>query len=84
MSAPAAKQPGIAGGLADTAADGTRGRSNATTRLITIGADQPASGDVRVIVADGRAAVGANGDGIGVVAKRCAVEAVHGAASSAG
>jgi hypothetical protein len=75
---------GIAGCLADTAADGARGRFDGDDAVDQHGPGQPASGDVRVVSADGGTAVGAYGDGIDVIAERCAVEAVHDTGSSAG
>ena len=75
---------GVAGCLADAAADGAGGGLDGDDAVDHHGAGEPAGGDVRVVVADGGAAVGADGDGIDVVAERCAVKAVHGGASSAG
>ena len=60
------------------------GGSTKTMRLISMVRVSPAGGDVGVVGADGGAAVGADGDGIGRLAERDAVEAVHGAASWAG
>jgi glycerol uptake facilitator-like aquaporin len=75
---------GVAGGLAHGAADGARGRLDGHDAVDDHGPGQPARCDMSVVGADGGAAVGADGDGIDVAAKRRAVEAVHGVASCAG
>ena len=60
------------------------GGSMATTRLITMVRVSQRAVTCAWSVAHGGAAVGADGDSGGLAAERGAVEAVHGAASSAG
>ncbi len=80
----AAGRGGVAGRLAHAAADGTSGGLDGHGAVDHGGAGQPAGREVRVPLADGRAAVGADGHGAGLVAQRGAVKAIHDPASVAG